>query len=191
MYRGHLACSQRLVRRAWRRCDKPSNVGHKSEATERLNVACYVGDPQSSCAEAAGQSSAGRREVGRREQMFHSPPRRAGGRLRGLSNRQKAAVTPNPILLIAFSDGRARWPAYVLEGAALPSQIDERKGNRAIKYKSATPMRARAQPHARSTRAQSQRAAPEAKGGAELFCLGVCASSSRLVASKYSSNVAE
>ena len=73
---------------------------HESEATERLNVACYVGDPQSSCAEAAGQSSAGRREVGRREQMFHSPPRRAGGRLRGLSNRQKAAVTPNPILLI-------------------------------------------------------------------------------------------
>ena len=121
----------------------------------------------------------------------HSDALEGGGRLRGLSNRQKAAVTPNPILLIAFSDGRARWPAYVLEGAALPSQIDERKGNRAIKYKSATPTRARAQPHARSTRAQSQRAAPEAKGGAELFCLGVCASSSRLVASKYSSNVAE
>ena len=67
MHRGHLACSQRLVRRAWRRCDKPSNVGRKSEATERSSVACYVGDPQSSCAEAAGQSSAGRREVGRRE----------------------------------------------------------------------------------------------------------------------------
>ena len=89
MHRGHLACSQRLVRRAWRRCDKPSNVGRKSEATERSSVACYVGDPQSSCAEAAGQSSAGRREVGRREQMFHSPFRRL-----------KAAVTPNPILLI-------------------------------------------------------------------------------------------
>ena len=73
MHRGHLACSQRLVRRAWRRCDKPSNVGHKSEATERSSVACYVGDPQSSCAEAAGQSSAGRREVGRREQLLRVP----------------------------------------------------------------------------------------------------------------------
>ena len=48
VHRGHLACSQRLVRRAWRRCDKPSNVGHKSEETERSSVACYVGDPQSS-----------------------------------------------------------------------------------------------------------------------------------------------
>ena len=73
MHRGHLACSQRLVRRAWRRCDKPSNVGHKSEATERSSVACYVGDPQSSCAEAGGQSSTGRREVGRREQLLRVP----------------------------------------------------------------------------------------------------------------------
>ena len=89
MNRGHLACSQRLVRRAWRRCDKPSNVGRKSEATERSSVACYVGDPQSSCAQAAGQSSAGRREVGRREQMFRAPFRRL-----------KAAVTPNPDVLI-------------------------------------------------------------------------------------------
>jgi hypothetical protein len=79
MHRGHLACSQRLVRRAWRRCDKPSNVGRKSEATERSSVACYVGDPQSSCAEAAGQSSAGRREVGRREQLLRVPFRCAGG----------------------------------------------------------------------------------------------------------------
>ena len=86
MHRGHLACSQRLVRRAWRRCDKPSNVGRKSEATERSSVACYVGDPQSSCAEAAGQSSAGRREVGRREQMFPSPFRRSRGLVRGLLN---------------------------------------------------------------------------------------------------------
>jgi len=74
MHRGHLACSQWLVRRAWRRCDKPSNVGHKSEATERSSVVCYVGEPQSPCAETVEQSSAGRREVGRREQMFHSPP---------------------------------------------------------------------------------------------------------------------
>ena len=95
MHRGHLACSQRLVRRAWRRCDKPSNVGRKSEATERSNVACYVGDPQSSCAEAAGQSSAGRREVGRREQLLRVPFRRL-----------KAAVTRNPVILIANPDGR-------------------------------------------------------------------------------------
>ena len=90
MHRGHLACSQRLVRRAWRRCDKPSNVGHKSEATERSSVVCYVGEPQSPCAETVEQSSAGRREVGRREQMFRAPFRRL-----------KAAVTPNPNPLMA------------------------------------------------------------------------------------------
>ena len=41
--------------------------------------------------------------------------------------------------------------------------------------------RAGTHPRAAGPRAS---AAPEAKGGAELFCLGVCASSSRLVASK-------
>ena len=108
MHRGHLACSQRLVRRAWRRCDKPSNVGHKSEATERLSVACYVGDPQSSCAEAAGQSSAGRREVGRREQLLRVPFRRL-----------KAAVTPNPILLYPRSHNNeaCEWRRCVRGGS--------------------------------------------------------------------------
>ena len=45
MHRGHLACSQRLVRRAWRRCDKPSNVGRKSEATERIERRVLRGRP--------------------------------------------------------------------------------------------------------------------------------------------------
>jgi hypothetical protein len=72
--RGHLACSQRLVRRAETFKCRSQICLKRHRAIERRSgmLRAWPGDPQKLVP--AEASSAGRREVGRREEMLRVPP---------------------------------------------------------------------------------------------------------------------